>query len=125
MLKYLLFYCLSRSCVCYVPSQALAPCVEICAHTNPPCILQILCAYLAKLGPMYEADICANMLAFMANFGLDSNHLSVQVYIELLKHHTDQLSLDQMVEVSQDFFNISNAHTLISVKCFFIMVSGH
>ena len=41
----------------------------------------------------------ADMLVFLWRFGLNSDHLCVKVYLELLKHVVSDLKLDQMTQV--------------------------
>ena len=40
-----------------------------------------------------------DMLLFLYSFSLDSDHFTVRVFLELLKHVVSDLALDQMIEV--------------------------
>ena len=59
----------------------------------------MICAYLAKYGAEYEKDIMVDIFMFLHTFELDSDHITVKVFLELLKHVVPNLSLDQMIQV--------------------------
>ena len=62
-------------------------------------VLQVLCSLLALQGEYYKPEIAADMLYFMFTLGVDSDHPTMQVYLQLAKFFINDTSLDRTVKV--------------------------
>ncbi|ELU02885.1 hypothetical protein CAPTEDRAFT_190101 [Capitella teleta] len=60
---------------------------------------QILCAVAAKKGPHLDASLSLDMIHFMFHFGQNSSSLAMQIYLQLMKHHINDLHFSQLSQL--------------------------
>lgn len=63
---------------------------------------------LTVKGRYYQPSIALDVFRFLRAFGHEDHHPSIQVYLQLLKHHLNDLHLDQLIHLAHMTQKITN-----------------